>query len=86
MLEYGSRGNNQGALVYTTVLKGKSCKESWKHIIVEFTLQICNRLSKHMNSLTPQSDQHLISPYNITPELNKDVVRIKVMIINKRSS
>ena len=39
-----------------------------------------------MNSLTPQSDQHLISPYNITPELNKDVVRIKEMIINKRSS
>ena len=52
MLEYGSRGNSQRALVYTTVLKCKSCKELWKHIMVEFTLQSCNRLSKHMNSLT----------------------------------
>lgn len=82
MLEYGSRGNSQRALVYTTVLKCKSCKESWKHIMVEFTLQSCNRLSKHMNSLNPRSDQHALSPYSIKPELNKDVMRIKEMVIN----
>ena len=32
--------------------------------------------------LTPQSDLHLISPYNITPESNIKVMRIKKMITN----
>ena len=30
--------------------------------------------------LTPKSVQHLISPYNITPESNIKVMRIKDMI------
>ena len=34
------------------------------------------------NLLTPKSDWHLTSPYNITPESNMEVVRIKGMIIN----
>ena len=32
------------------------------------------------NCLTPGSDQHLISPYNITQESNIEVMRIKEMI------
>ena len=32
--------------------------------------------------LIPESDQHLISPFNITHESNIKVVRIKEMIIN----
>ena len=32
------------------------------------------------------SDQHLISPYNITPESNIEVTRIKEMITNKKKS
>ena len=38
------------------------------------------------NHLTPKSDQHLISPYNITLESNIKVVRIIGMITNYRSS
>ena len=33
-----------------------------------------------LNPLTPKSDWHLISPYNINPELHIKVMRIKVMI------
>ena len=33
-------------------------------------------------SLTPQSDLYLISPYNITPESNIRVMRIKEMMTN----
>ena len=32
--------------------------------------------------LTPKSVQHLISPYNITPESNIKVMRIEEMITN----
>ena len=35
-----------------------------------------------LNALTPQGDWHLISPYNITPESNNKVKRIKEIIIN----
>ena len=38
-----------------------------------------------LNPLTPKSDQHLISPYNITPESHIKVKRIKEMI-NKYTS
>ena len=37
---------------------------------------------KNLNPLTPKSDQLLISPYNITPESNIKVMRIKEMITN----
>ena len=33
-----------------------------------------------LNPLTPNSDQHLISPHNITPEAHIQVTRIKEMI------
>ena len=33
-----------------------------------------------INLLTPKSDQHLISPYNIIPESHIKVMRIKEMI------
>ena len=35
------------------------------------------------NLLTPNSDQHLISPYNIIPESNIKVMRVKEMITNE---
>ena len=38
-----------------------------------------------INSLNPKSDQHLISPNNITPELHIKVMRIKETITNQRS-
>ena len=43
---------------------------------------------KKVNLLTPKSDEHLISPYIITPESNIKVMRIKEMIaylLNKLS-
>ena len=33
-----------------------------------------------LNLLNPKSDQHLISPYNITPESHIKVMRIKDMV------
>ena len=39
-----------------------------------------------LNPLTPKSDQHLISPYSITPESHNTVMRIKEMITNSRNS
>ena len=33
-----------------------------------------------INPLNPKSDQHLISPYNITPESHIKVMRIKDMV------
>ena len=36
--------------------------------------------------MTPKGDKHLISPYNITPELPAKATRIKEMITNLRSS
>ena len=34
------------------------------------------------NPLTPKSDQHLISPYNVIPESNIKVMKVKEMITN----
>ena len=38
--------------------------------------------SSFINPLTPKSDQHLISPYNITPDLHIKVTRIQEVITN----
>ena len=38
--------------------------------------------SSFINPLTPKSDQHLISPYNITPDLHIKVTRIQEMVTN----
>ena len=35
-----------------------------------------------INTLIPESDQHLISPFNIIPKLSIKVMGIKEMIIN----
>ena len=35
-----------------------------------------------LNSLTPKSDQHQVSPYSITTESNMNVMRIREMITN----
>ena len=37
---------------------------------------------KNLNPLSPKSDKLLISPYNITPESNINVTRIKEMTNN----
>ena len=42
------------------------------------SLQYINE-RKNLNPLTPKSDQLLISPYNITPESNIKITRIKEM-------
>ena len=39
-------------------------------------------MKKFLNPLTLKSDQHLISPYNITSESHINVTRIKEMITN----
>ena len=39
-----------------------------------------------IDSLTPNSDKHLISHYNITTESHIGVIRIKEMINNQRNS
>ena len=41
---------------------------------------------KNLIPLTPESDQLLISPYNITPESNIEVTRIMDMTNNLQSS
>ena len=38
--------------------------------------------SSRVNHLTPSGDLKLISPYNITPEFNIKVTKIKGMITN----
>ena len=43
-------------------------------------------LPHSVNPLTPWSDQHLISPYIITPESLSKVLRIKKIIIKYRNS
>ena len=40
------------------------------------------RSKTHLNPLTPKIDQHLISPYNITPESHIKVMRKRKMIID----
>ena len=39
-------------------------------------------MKKLLNPLTLKSDQHLISPYNITPVSHINFMRIKEMITN----
>ena len=39
-------------------------------------------METNLNPLTPKSDKLLISPYNITPESNIKITRIKKMTNN----
>ena len=50
-----------------------------------FSLIVYNESDDLLNPLTPKSDQHLTSLYNITTESNIKVTRIKKMIANPRS-
>ena len=45
-------------------------------MLVDNTLTLTNTLTT-VNPLTSKSDQHLISPYNITAESNMEVTRKK---------
>ena len=44
------------------------------------------KCTAYINPLTPKSDQHLNSPYNITTESHMNVKRIKEMTTNLRNS
>ena len=47
--------------------------------------QTVRRIAKEIlgvKGLIPESDEHLISPFNITPQSNIKVMTIKEMIIN----
>ena len=41
-----------------------------------------HRIYHDLNTFTPNTDQHLISPYKITPESHIDVMRITEIILN----
>ena len=45
-----------------------------------FTFVFSSLFLLFFNPLNPKSDQHLISPYNITPESQMKVMRIKLMV------
>ena len=48
-------------------------------------LEVCSwGKFEFLNPLTPKSDQHLISPYNITTESHINVRRIKEIITNQK--
>ena len=66
------------------------CKEKFerrkeKLVQSQVNSNIHLKIVKTVNSLIPKSDQHLISPYNITPESHIKVMRIKEMTTNWRS-
>ena len=44
------------------------------------------RITRSINPLTPKSDKHLISPYNITPKPHIKVTTKKEMITKDRNS
>ena len=45
-----------------------------------FTFVFSSLFLLFFNPLNPKSDQHLISPYNITPESQMKVLRKKLMV------
>ena len=63
-----------------TRLKGKNLPTTFSMTVDFIIFLIC------FNLLTPKSDLHLISPYNITTESHINVMRIKEMITNERNS
>ena len=46
------------------------------------SIPLNTKISTPINPLAPGSDQHLISPYHITPVAHMKVMRIKEMITN----
>ena len=51
--------------------------------LVSFRINLCLECYMKLDPWTSKSDQHLVSPYNITPESNMKVTRIKEMITNQ---
>ena len=49
-------------------------------------MQGAHKMCTVINTLIPESDQYLISPFNIIPQSSIKVMRIKEMIINWRTS
>ena len=67
------QGDNQ--LIQYQILHTNIIRIVWQTV-----RRITDLESEKVNLLTSKSDQHLISPYNITPELNIKVTRRKRMI------
>ena len=61
------------------------CKYNWGILGWQENLLMSSMIS-WIIPLTLESDQLLISPYNVTPESNIKVTRIKEMITNLKSS
>ena len=57
----------------------------WYIIYWTDTYNIISICSTDINPLKPKSDQHLISPYNIFPELYIKVMRIKKMVTREEN-
>ena len=51
--------------------------------LVSSCINLCLEYYMKLDLWTSKSDQHLISPYNITPESHIKVMRIKEMITNQ---
>ena len=57
--------------------------KTWISGIINYKLSLClPEPGKSLQPLTPTTDQHLISPYNINPESQFKVLRKKEMITN----
>ena len=55
-------------------------------LISRFLVNFADEINQFIvNPLTVKSYWHLISPYNITPESNIKVVKIREMITNRRT-
>ena len=83
MLQY-----TEHAIIFSIASTSVTCREVLSEplnriclIPVMNSLQYINE-RKNLNPLTPESDQLLISPYNITPESSIKVTRIKDMTNN----
>ena len=73
------QGDNQ--LIQYQILHTNIIRIVWQTV-----RRITDLESEKVNLLTSKSDQHLISPYNITPELNVKVTRIKGMITTLKNT
>ena len=60
-------------------------QKNTKRVIWQTVRRIANEILG-VKGLIPESDEHLISPFNITPQSNIKVMTIKEMIINWRTS
>ena len=58
----------------------QKCRQFQGETLLKFTTLQCQFYFKPFNPLSPNSDQHLISPHNITDSSNIQVTRMNEMI------